>query len=218
MSLQYIGISHFPVLHRQFSSPASTSFVEASPSQDLAQDNKDVLVERLNDLVLRLWKDSSLEDSIVSAIHTGVDQIEVLMKSREKQIEKNSPQIGGEAKILTEQPEDIFWGPRTPTRNIKMRFADSPNSPIHSIRPKQQMTAQCAIKLAKEAEGLASRLSASVAQLQVRKEESDVSGLREAFCKRSLANIIQHIHDLLVTRAEAAAERILLLEYRINEL
>jgi hypothetical protein len=34
----------------------------------------------------------------------------------------------------------------------------------------------------------------------------------------SMAYVAQHIHDLLVTRAEKAAERILLLEYRISEM
>jgi hypothetical protein len=31
-------------------------------------------------------------------------------------------------------------------------------------------------------------------------------------------NVLQHIHDLLITRAEKAAEKILVLEYRIKEM
>ncbi|KAH6683293.1 hypothetical protein B0J14DRAFT_613199 [Halenospora varia] len=62
------------------------------------------------------------------------------------------------------------------------------------------MTPAKAMKIAKEAERLATQLSVTVTELQLRREESD------------------HIHDLLVTRAEKAAERILLLEYRIAEM
>jgi hypothetical protein len=69
MSVHY-GITHFPVLHRQFSSPTSRSFLESSPSEDLTQDNKDVLLDRLDDLILRLSKDNSLENSSVTAIHS----------------------------------------------------------------------------------------------------------------------------------------------------
>ncbi|KAH7356814.1 hypothetical protein BKA65DRAFT_393216 [Rhexocercosporidium sp. MPI-PUGE-AT-0058] len=57
-----------------------------------------------------------------------------------------------------------------------------------------------AVEVAKAAEELSDKLSSTVAQLLVRKEECD------------------RIHDLLVTRAERAAERILVLEYRIAEM
>lgn len=265
MSLQYIGISHFPVLHRQFSSPTSTIFAEPSPtpSQDLTQDNKDVLIERLNDLVVRLSKDSSVEDGVVSAIHTGVDRIELLLKNREKGAHKKSPSPGS----------DTFWGPITPTRNVRMRFPESPSSRYsltreasfansefngreqlpgsptshrQSITHEATMSAERAIEIAKSAEDLASKLSATVAELQVRREESDVSftniqsfspskgsksksedhsnrsshlsDSKWAVVSRFLTNISQHIHDLLITRAEKAAERILVLEYRVKEM
>jgi len=198
--MSFIGLSHFPVLHRQFSSPTST-VLESSPSQDLTQDSKDVLIERLNDLVLRLSKDSSIEDSTLAAIHTGVDRIEGLMKGREKETQKKSPQVGSESKHSRGNSEDILWGsPLTPSRNIRMRFPDSPTSPPNSVHRRPRMTADRAIEIAKSAEELSNKLLATVIELQTRKEESD------------------HIHDLLITRAEKAAERILVLEYRIKEM
>jgi hypothetical protein len=161
------------VLHRQFSSPRSSVFPESPGSQDLAQDNKDVLIERLNDLVLRISKDSSLDDSIVSAIHTGVDRIEMLMKGRENG--QKSPQANSEPKLSNSNTGDTLWGPSlTPTRNVRMRFPDSPTSPRLSVVRQPEITTERAVKLAKEAEELASRLSKTVAELQVRKEESDV--------------------------------------------
>jgi hypothetical protein len=173
--MNFIGISSFPVLHRQFSSPTSTSLLESSSSQDLTQDNKDVLIERLNDLVLRLSKDRSVEDSIISAIHSGVDRIELLMKGREKENQKKSPQVSNESKHARGNSEDIFWGsPLTPTRNVRMRFPDSPTSPHHSVHRRPRMSADRAIEIVKSAEDLSSKLLATIMELQVRREESDV--------------------------------------------
>ena len=173
--MNFIGISNFPVLHRQLSSPTSTILLESSSSQDITQDNKDVLIERLNDLVLRLSKDSSIEDSIISAIHSGVDRIELLMKDREKANQKKYPQLSSESKHSRGNSEDIFWGsPLTPTRNVRMRFPDSPTSPHHSFHRQPRMSTDRAIEIAKSAEDLSSKLLATVRELQVRREESDV--------------------------------------------
>ena len=188
MSLNYIGISHFPVLHRQFSSPTSTVSLDSprTSNQDLTQDNKDVLIERLNDLVFRLFKDSSVEDSIVSAIHTRVDGVELLLKNKEIERHKKSTSLGNE--ISSESGEDPFWGPLTPTRNGRILFPESPTSPRHSReattgkepRPSSYsreaaIGIERVIEIAKSAEELASKLKVTVAELQVRKQESDVS-------------------------------------------
>lgn len=168
MSLHHLGIAHFPVLHRQFSSPASAVLLESSPSQDLAEDNKDVLIERLNDLVLRL-SDASLEDRTLSAIHIEVDRIETLIRERGTH---PSPRVGSDSRASKSSGEDVFWRPLTPTRNISMRIPEPPTSPRHFIQYAAQMSTQCLATLAEE---LSSKLSETVAELQVRKEESDVS-------------------------------------------
>jgi hypothetical protein len=199
MSLNYIGISHFPVLNRQISSPTTTVFSEPpTPSQDLTQDSKEVLIERLNDLVARLSSD--IEDSIVSEIHRGVHRIELLLKkNKEKGTHKKSLSVGSET----------FGGPLTPTRNLRMHFPespsprpsitreaslaasfkgpdqlnDSPTSHRQSVNRESTMSAERAIEVAKSAEELASKLLATVAELQVRREESDVSFINiQFFC------------------------------------
>jgi hypothetical protein len=185
MSLQYLGISHFPVLHRQFSSPRSSTFPESPPIQDLTQDNKDVLIERLNDLIIRLAKDSSIEDSTISAIHNGIDRIELILKNRKIGTHKKSPSFGSDIQAFKGGGEDAFWGPLSPTRNARIQFPDSeslperePSSPKlahHFVIPEVRMSPDHAIEIAKSAEEVASRLSVTVAELQVRKEESDAS-------------------------------------------
>ncbi|KAG4430464.1 hypothetical protein IFR05_014053 [Cadophora sp. M221] len=190
----YLGISHFPVLHRQLTSPTCDKFQEP-PDEDFTEDSKDVLIDRLSDLVLRLSKVSSLKDGAVSAIHKEVDKIEILVKGVEK---TNSPRTQMSRKISGLSNDEDFWGPPTPTQNIKMRLPvlSQNSSPRIVFEPPPSK----AVEVAKAAEELSSKLSSTVAQLQVRKEESD------------------RIHDLLVTRAERAAERILVLEYRIAEM
>ena len=134
-----------------------------------------MLLERLNDLVLRLSKDNLLENSSITAIHSHVDKIEVLIRAREGH-EKSGQvrkEIHGSPSVPRE--EDVFWGPRTPTQNMRMHI---PEIPEYSRRPTQeepQMTPAKAIDLAGVAEELATRLSATVAELQARKDESDVS-------------------------------------------
>jgi len=174
MSLQYLGISHFPVLHRQFSSPTSRGLSDSSPSQDLTQDSKDVLIERLNDLVLRLSKAETVEDGAVTAIHSEVDKIELLLKGGEKhqKSERHSRNQSSGSKALD---DDSFWGPATPTQNIKMRFPDmSAGNSRQSSYHESRMSPAKAVELAQAAEDLASKLSVTVAELQARKEESDV--------------------------------------------
>ncbi|KAH7407588.1 hypothetical protein BKA64DRAFT_424124 [Cadophora sp. MPI-SDFR-AT-0126] len=195
----HLGIAHFPVLHRQLTSPTSAYFPD-SASEDLTQDSKDVLIDRLSDLVLRLTKVRSLQDGAVSAIHREVDKIEVLVNGVEK---TNSPShLLSREKSGHSSNEDDFWGPPTPTQSMKMRVpvVSQDSSPKSVFKPVSEMSPSRAVEVAKAAEELASNLASTVEKLLVRKEESD------------------RIHDLLVTRAERAAERILVLEYRIAEM
>ena len=179
MSLNYVGISHFPVLHRQFSSPTSTVSLEShrTTNQDLAQDNKDVLTERLTDFVLRLSKDSSLEDSTVSAIHTGVDRIESLLKSRGKRLHKSSFSDGSQLGF-PKTGEDMFWAPLTPPRNVRMLLPEPFISASQRATSGVTMNTEYAVKIARSAEELASKLSVTIAELQIRKEETDVNCTR----------------------------------------
>ena len=178
MSFGRLGIAHFPVLHRQFSSPTSSRFPESPSSQDdLTQDNKDVLIERLNDLMQRLSKDgASIEDRAVTNIHHLVDDIETLM--REKPKESKLDDLDTESEIGDTKEQERLWGPslpRSPIQNIRMRLPDSWRSPQPPAPLEQEISASKAAEIAKKAEELASQLAKTVVELQIRKEESDVS-------------------------------------------
>jgi hypothetical protein len=184
MSLQYLGISHFPVLHRQFSSPTKGAFSDSSPSQqDLTQDSKDVLIERLNDLVLRLSTAQELEDGAVTAVHSQVDRIEMILRGEEKHKQPNHSRSGSGIPVPKDDP---FWGPATPTQSMKMRLPNTSTGgqrpPLH--RNLQQVSSAKAKEMAQAAEDLASRMAVTLEEFQRRKEESDV-GPRKVLCKTS---------------------------------
>lgn len=173
MSLQYLGISHFPVLHRQFSSPTRGAFSDSFPShQDITQDSKDVLIERLNDLALRLSTAKDLEDSAVTAIHSQVDKIEKILRG-----EENHKKPGHSRSDSEPSKEDIFWGPATPTQSLKRRLPDMSrmNQRPPLSRNFQELSSAKVNELAQAAEDLASRMSVTLEEFQRRKEESDVS-------------------------------------------
>ena len=171
-------------LHRQFSSPTSKTFSVSETSlpqdQDLTQDSKDVLVERLNDLVLRLSNANSLGDHAITSIHSEVDKIELLIHGSERH--QRGKNLSGETMAKDEKGQmesDGFWGPLSPSQNIRMRLPNSPPIPRNAhnnfFSRDPGITPAQVIKIAKAAEDLASKLSTAVTELELRKEESDVS-------------------------------------------
>ncbi|TAQ84770.1 hypothetical protein B7494_g6924 [Chlorociboria aeruginascens] len=216
MSFHYMGISHFPVLHRQFS-PSMKGFSGSSPTQDVSDDNKDVLVERLNDLMLRLIN-NNLNDNVVSALHSKVDEVELIIRGSAL----NSPNLlskgdekenRNEKKIreITKEPgEDLFWGPPhspfTPPNTFQLRFPDQ-SPPIRvahiefqkSLQTDREMVTRLD-EINSAANSLVESLMATIKEFQARKEES------------------YHIRTLLITRLEKAAQRIIQLESRISEM
>jgi hypothetical protein len=199
--MHHLGLAHSPVLHRQMSSPTSKSSADSSGSdQDVTQDSKDVLVERLNDLVSRLSSNDALENGTVSAIHSQVDSIETLMRGSKRISE--SPEAVGEG-LGPRSPrlnESSLWGPPlTPTRNVRSRlprllegftaarqaaidlelleFPTPFASPASSSQPQVHMTSSRIAEISKAAEDLAVKLEATVSELKIRRKESDVRRL-----------------------------------------
>jgi len=109
----------------------------------------------------------------VTAIHSEVDKIELLIHSGEKQ---QLTLLGDSHNLKSPMSDDQFWGSATPTtQNVKLRIPAKPGSSRHLGHRESQMTVSTTAELAKAAEKLASQLSATVAELKARKEESDVS-------------------------------------------
>jgi hypothetical protein len=180
MSLHFIGIRDFPVLHRQFSSPhARLSESPTTSTHDIARDSKDVLVQRLNDLANHLMAEEALNDEDITALHTDVDRMERVMKKsvgvpqEELSHERRSPSSIG---ALRDHEDDLFWGPPfSPSRKVTMRLPDSPVQESHAkLQRSLEMSPRKAVLLAQEADSLNEQLSRALRELQARKEESSV--------------------------------------------
>lgn len=230
MSLHFLGIRDFPILHRQFSSPTiklteiPTSSQDPVPGkdQDLARDSKDVLIQRLNDLSYHLINSAELEDEVVTALHVDVDRMEEASRRSRGVTPESSFKDDRSIGTPRTFDEDTFWGPFSPSRKPTMRFPDSP-SQNSLVRPRlhrvQEMYPDKAILLATQAKELTEALEGMMEELKARKEETDVSHFQLSLFVTSLkTNIIQHIHALLITRAEHAAQRIIELESHVKEL
>ena len=189
MSLHFIGIRDFPVLHRQFSSPTSKTFESPNSNKEISGDSKDVLIQRLNDMAVRLMTEENLNDDDITALHIDVDRMERAMrKSSGVHLEESlhdgrSPAITPASR---DREEDVFWGPFSPSRNVKMRFPTTPLTTSHShlqealdILPEKafQLSPEKAATLAQEAESLREQLTKAVTELQARKEETNVGCL-----------------------------------------
>jgi hypothetical protein len=187
MSLHFIGIRDFPVLHRQFSSPTSKAFESPTSNRDISGDSKDVLVQRLNDLAIRLMTEGNLKDDDITALHVDVDRMERVMRTSGGAHLEESFHDGRSPAIIAasrDHEEDAFWGPFSPSRNLKMRFPTSPLTTSHStLQEALDMSPGKAFKLspkkaailAQEAESLREQLSKTLTELQARKEETNVS-------------------------------------------
>ncbi|KAK8133915.1 hypothetical protein PG984_005927 [Apiospora sp. TS-2023a] len=222
MSLHSLGMSplspmrHSPVLHRTVKPQYPAA------EQDLSQDSRDVLVQRLNDLVSRLSGDGGLLGDGIANLHARVDEMEHILRQssspksqnghRRNQSSVDSSSIGGDgASMLSGLPSPAQ--PKSPS-------AGAPSSDARTeAAPPQQQSRQSepeeerqrrrshfgdpsdqARKVLHDAEQLREALSGVIANLKARQEEQD------------------HIHVLLITRAERAAQRIIYLEDRVQEL
>lgn len=168
------------MLHRQFSSPLSPAISDIcgsagrrSPGQDTA-DNKDVLIQRLNDLLAKLSHDD-VEDSAVTELHRKTDEMETLLK--EEQASSIPREVDEKSKLpLRRDSEDVFWArsPLTPTSNF-LRWPKMPLQRTHNVPRRARMTTSKTTELSESVDELNSRLVKVISDLQITRAESNVS-------------------------------------------
>lgn len=196
-------------------SPSSSSSHDIHNDSSLILNGKDVLVSRLNDLVSRISHAVKLDDDAIHTIHAQVDAIEGLVRNEEESHDASpGARITGSQAVYS-SPESIrgtgreideheFWNSSSPNsgkpvRSTLLTKTGSSACEVDDRKTTKPMSTKRAEEIAREAEALASTLTTTVADLQARREESN------------------HIHDLLLTRVEAAASRILYLEWQLSE-
>ncbi|KAI0016628.1 hypothetical protein F4780DRAFT_669634 [Xylariomycetidae sp. FL0641] len=206
MSLHSVGMSPMSPLRHRLSAPgfrsSTSSYADADANGDadesdvdsnLTQDNKDVLVQRLNSIITCLHEDHRIRDEEMFSLHAKVNEMETALssprrrrRSRRRWRKDDSLDLHtlSDVSSVSSLRRDILAASRE-----GRSFAYSSN--LASERMQQ---------LASEAQQLNSELEAVIKNLRARQEETD------------------HIHELLIMRAERAAQRIIFLEDRVKDL
>lgn len=235
MSLHFLGIRDFPSLHRELTSSQLPTIIPEDSTEDLAQDSKDVLVQRLLDLANHI-QEQELPDQALSTLHHDVDHME---RTWQKTPAPKPPLVrpilrsfGSSMSLRSNgsHQDEPFWRPGSPLSpglESPFRF-HSPKTISKAPEPAKAAPSamRCAI-LANEADALLAKLVKVVTELKSRREESEVRTSRNPsrsgciFCISAIStptDVSQHIHDLLITRAEKAAQRVTELEDKIADL
>ncbi|TGJ86800.1 hypothetical protein E0Z10_g2006 [Xylaria hypoxylon] len=218
MSLYSLGMSPLSPLPRQFSphaqAPSSPLYPQSDSDhlgpdhgdyEDVTQDSKDVLVQRLNDLVAMLSQQHHVKGESINALHAKVDELENVLYIRDYSSKSKT------------------WSPRLPSLNPghgdqdgsylswKPSHPDNPllsdvSSPAPPARPSLSAETRVDRRADKKAKSHASKMTVAEAE-KIMAEAQDLH-----------KNLEVHIHALLITRLERAAQRLIFLEEKIKDL
>ncbi|KAI1107366.1 hypothetical protein F4804DRAFT_329401 [Jackrogersella minutella] len=233
IGLHYLGMSPFSSIRRQFSSPfirssspLQHSETEYSDHEEVVQDSKDVLVQRLNDLAAQLNQQDHLKEESVYGLHAKVDEMERALSTRNHLLRRTPQRSRPTSLILqsTKSEHEPFWGSLTPGRimpsiskmplsiqkSASTQTEKQPSTSRAGAAKGNQMSKAEADRIVQEANILCKEIDDVTSSLRARQEESDARSLP--------ITDKDHIHELLILRAERAAQRIIHLEKRIKEL
>ncbi|KAI0162799.1 hypothetical protein BJ166DRAFT_278700 [Pestalotiopsis sp. NC0098] len=218
LSFHFLGRSPFsPLRHQTSAHHASSVPSPRSPDGllDVAEDSKDVLIQRLNDLAARLSAEDEVEGGSVDTMHTKVDELEHVLTYGWGNGPRRHRRNQSSLSLSAGSSDQNSGNPRSTW--LKSRLSEmalpQPSPPSEALKERgdvQQISrgqqtdkepdSQYADQILAQAQMLQNSLEAVVANLKSRQEEQE------------------HIHDLLINRAERAAQRIIQLEDRIEEL
>ncbi|KAI0882528.1 uncharacterized protein GGS22DRAFT_191118 [Annulohypoxylon maeteangense] len=225
-SLHSLGMSPFSPMRRQFSSPLARSSsplhsspeAEHSDEEELVRDSKDVLVQRLNDLATQLSRQDHVKGDDVYGLHAKVDEMEKVLSTKDHPsglTPRRTPRRSRPTSLILQNSRnelDPFLG----LPKLGRMVSSIPNIPLPIQKSSstqtigRQMSTATSDRIVREAQTLCKELEDVISNLRARQEESDARSL--------LTTYTNHIHELLITRAERAAQRIIYLEKRIKEL
>jgi hypothetical protein len=179
----------------------------SEPRQDGPLDKKKALVERLSKVILDLSEDSitSLNDNTVEAINFEVDRIESLLGKDERDTTHNEDGKGfKDPETFVNIGDDASSSPSTPTKELQQ-----PSMPVFPVAnpttcSEPDITGPQAIKIANEAEQLASQLAASIQELQRRREEFDVRPSKHTILKSELTRYTAYPRPSHLTAREGS--------------
>lgn len=209
LSLHLLGMSPFspmrrhlsPSFTRSSSSPLYATEPEHSEDEEVVQDSKDVLVQRLNDLAAQLNQQDHLKEDNVNSLHAKVDEMERVVSSRGHPSPRRSQRSRPSSLVLQKSTSerDFFWGTLTPSRmpsisNIPLptrKSSATQTTEDHSVanaKPasEPQMTPAQVNQIVEAAETLDKELQSVMTSLRARQEESDARSLPSPHTNASL--------------------------------
>ncbi|KAI0426638.1 hypothetical protein F5Y09DRAFT_58308 [Xylaria sp. FL1042] len=216
-----LGMSPLSPLRRQFSPPTlapSSPLYPHSDSdhrgldyenhEDITQDSRDVLVQRLNDLVARLSQERhGVQDENIHALHAKVDELENVLDTRAYPVK---------ARHDSQDRSNLSWEPPGPANLLPSDVSSLASSTHPSPSAKAKANKQAKDT---ETEQRASNLTVVQAE-QIVAEVQDLHKNLEVVISnlRDRQEETEHIHALLITRLERAAQRIIYLEEQLANL
>ncbi|KAI0142370.1 hypothetical protein F4776DRAFT_676281 [Hypoxylon sp. NC0597] len=215
LSLYSLGVSPLSPMRRQFSSSLTRSSSlhppepDHSEQDDLVQDSKDVLVQRLNDLATQLSQQDHLKEDSVYGLHAKVDEMERVLSRRDHPL-RQTPQRSRPTSLIqlqsSKNEHERFWGSLSPGRiipsisNVPLPTQKSSSTQTSEeyfdghrahTPQKNQMSAAQAARVVEEAQRLNKELEDVTTSLRARQEESDARSHPVAYTKRAAQRIIQ---------------------------
>ncbi|KZL77479.1 hypothetical protein CT0861_08603 [Colletotrichum tofieldiae] len=210
---------HFSTPGQQFSTPVAKSPLARSWTEDdltasahsndnTNENTRDTLglIQRLNDLTQKLLAGEDVPDTNISAMHGKLDEIESVLageppqatpQSKPKTWPMDAHSVDHESLWTSPSPSWFRSGLSEISPSFRSSFRRDTPSPEPTVEKKPAVDT---FRIASEAAKLNSELETLVTNLKARQEESE------------------HIHQLLVTRAERAAQRIIFLQGRVRDL
>ncbi|KAI1153099.1 hypothetical protein F4825DRAFT_416393 [Nemania diffusa] len=229
MSLSSLEMSPLSPLRRQFSppslAPSSPLYPQSESDQlgpdrgdheSIAQDSRDALVQRLSDLAVRLSRQQHVEDESIDVLHAKVNELESVLSatghpSKTKTRPPRLPPLSFEDD--GQDRSGLSWEPPHPDNMLLSDVSSlaSPTRPSPLAKTKvrrrtdakaesrsAKMTVAQAEKVIAEAQGVYKNLEVVISNLRDRQEETE------------------HIHALLISRLERAAQHIIELEEQLR--
>lgn len=204
LSFHFLGRSPFSPLRHQSSSAHHASPVPPPRSPDdlldVAEDSKDVLIQRLNDLAARLSAGDEVEGESVDTMHTKVDELEHVLTHgwrngprRHRRNQSSLSLSAGSGDQNSGNPRSTWLKSRLSEMALPQPSPPPPASreqgDVQQISRGQQTDkepdSQYADQILAQAQMLQNSLEAVVANLKFRQEEQEVSLLRRQLISNS---------------------------------
>ncbi|KAI1825362.1 hypothetical protein F4861DRAFT_501780 [Xylaria intraflava] len=186
--------------------------------ENITQDSRDALVRRLNDLAARLSQECHVEDESINLLHVKIDDLENALdtpethqykaekkRSRPRPLTPGADQDESVLSWMAHHPANLLpsdasslssSAPPSPSAKARVGHRGNPKTDLRTSK----MTVAQAERVLAEAHNLHKDLETVISNLQDRQEETE------------------HIHELMITRLERAAQRIIYLEERVRYL